>query len=71
MNEVTMEKLMKNVGSRYKLVVLASKRTLELAEGKPKFVEMPAAAKLSAVAVKEIAEGKINYKIGEEEKKAS
>jgi DNA-directed RNA polymerase omega subunit len=71
MNEVTMEDLMKNVGSRYKVVVLASKRTLELAEGKPKFVEMPATAKLSAVAVKEIAEGKVGYKEVEEEKKAS
>ncbi len=66
MGEVTMEGLMKNIGSRYKLVVLASKRTLELAEGKPKFVEMPAAAKLSEVAVKEIAEGKISFKISEE-----
>jgi DNA-directed RNA polymerase omega subunit len=70
MGEVTMENLMKNIGSRYKLVVLASKRTLELAEGRPKFVEMPAAAKLSAVAVKEISEGKIGYKPGEEEKQA-
>lgn len=70
MGEVTMENLMKNIGSRYKLVVLASKRTLELAGGKPKFVEMPASAKLSAVAVKEIAEGLINYKTEEEGKQA-
>lgn len=64
--EIRMEDLTKVVESRYKLVILASRRTLELAEGRPKLVEFPATAKLSAVAIKEIAEGKINYKIIEE-----
>lgn len=59
---------MEKVGSRYKLVVLASKRTLELAEGKEKLVEAPSTAKLSAIAIKEIREGRITYKVKEESK---
>lgn len=68
MSEIPMEKLMEKVNSRYKVVVLASKRTLELAEGKPKLVEAEAAAKLSTIAIKEILEGKITYKSKEENK---
>jgi len=61
-----MEKLMDKVGSRYKLVILASKRTLELSDGKEKLVEGSATAKLSNIALQEIQEGKIAYKIKEE-----
>jgi len=65
MSEITMEQLMEKVPSRYKLVVLASMRTLELNDGKRKLTEAPPNIKLSAVAVKEIAEGKVSYKIKE------
>lgn len=63
-----MESLMKKVDSRYKLVVLASRRTLELTEGKEKLVEASPNIKLSAVAIKEILEGKIGYRSVEEKK---
>ena len=54
------EKLLgRSLGSIYKLVILASKRALEIAEGQPRLVEDSAGAKPSTVALHEIAEGKI------------
>jgi len=54
------EKLLdKSMGSIYKLVILASKRGLEIAEGQPKLVADNASVKPSTVALHEIAEGKI------------
>lgn len=48
--------------SIYKLVILASKRALEIAEGQPKLVEDKASLKPSTIALHEIAEGKVRYK---------
>jgi DNA-directed RNA polymerase omega subunit len=61
---IPLEKLLENSkGSMYKLVVMASKRALELAEGQPRLVDMGSASiKPSTVALQEIAEGKIKYK---------
>lgn len=57
------EKLLdKSMGSIYKLVILASKRALEIAEGQPKLVEDNASIKPSTVALHEIAAGKIEAK---------
>jgi DNA-directed RNA polymerase omega subunit len=54
------EKLLdKSLGSIYKLVILASKRALEIAEGQPKLVDDDASVKPSTVALHEIAAGKI------------
>ena len=54
------EKLLdKSLGSIYKLVILASKRALEIAEGQPKLVADDASIKPSTVALHEIAAGKI------------
>jgi len=53
----------KNEKSLYKLVILASKRALEIAEGQPRMVNLPAWIKPSTVALFEIAAGKIKYKI--------
>jgi len=54
------EKLLdKSLGSIYKLVILASKRALEIAEGQPKLVDDDASIKPSTVALHEIAAGKI------------
>ena len=54
------EKLLdKSCNSIYKLVILSAKRALEIAEGQPKLVEMPASTKPSTVALNEIAAGKI------------
>jgi len=49
----------KSMGSIYKLVILASKRALEIAEGQPKLVTEDASLKPSSVALHEIAAGKI------------
>lgn len=57
---VPIEKLLeKSDGSIYKLVILASKRALEIAEGQPKLVADDASIKPSTVALHEIAAGKI------------
>lgn len=54
------EKLLdKSLGSIYKLVILASKRALEIAEGQPRLISDEASAKPSTVALHEIEQGKI------------
>jgi DNA-directed RNA polymerase omega subunit len=52
----------KSLGSIYKLVILASKRALEIAEGQPKLVSDDASVKPSTVALHEIAAGKVEAK---------
>ena len=52
----------KSCGSVYKLVILASKRALEIAEGQPKLVAASASIKPSTVALYEIAEGRVQCK---------
>ena len=57
---VPLEQLLdKSEGSVYKLVILASKRAMEIAEGQPKLVEMSNATKPSTIALFEIAENKV------------
>lgn len=61
-NSVYIEDLLdKTDNSIYKLVILASKRALELNEGSPKLVETDN-KKILAVALEEIKEGKIVMK---------
>lgn len=63
MEYVALEGLLdKSKGSIYKLVILASKRALEIAEGQPKLVATSASTKPSTTALFEIAEGKVFYK---------
>ncbi len=59
------EELLDKVGSVYKLVILASKRGLELNEGSPKLIET-SSKRISTIALEEIRAGKISVK---EEKK--
>lgn len=60
---VPLERLLdKSDNSIYKLVVLASRRALEIAEGQPRLVNVAASMKPSTVALFEIAEGKVRYK---------
>jgi DNA-directed RNA polymerase omega subunit len=49
-------------GSVYKLVILAAKRALELAENKPRLIDVSAAIKPTTVALMEIAAGKVVVK---------
>lgn len=48
--------------SIYKLVILASKRALEIAEGQPRLFDTDSTIKPSTVALYEIAAGKVLYK---------
>ena len=67
---VSLEKLLdKSNESIYKLVILASKRALEIAEGQPKLVAADASTKPSTIALYEIAEGKIRYQKPKSEKR--
>ena len=60
---VPLEKLLdKSDNSIYKLVILASKRALEIAEGQPRLVKVEPTMKPSSVALCEIAAGKVYYK---------
>jgi len=60
---VPLEKLEDKIGgSVYKLVILASKRALEIAEGQPKLVNVDSSIKPSTIALYEIAAGKVQYK---------
>lgn len=60
---IELEKLLdKSNGSVYKLVILASKRALEIAEGQPKLVEAHSSTKPSTVALQEIGKGKVHSK---------
>ncbi len=62
-NYVPLERLLdRSNDSIYKLVVLASKRALEIAEGQPKLVEINSTTKPSTIALHEIAEGKVSCK---------
>lgn len=63
MSYVPLEKVLdKTDYSVYKLVILASKRALEIAEGQPKLVDTNSSNKPSTLALEEIAQGKVVYK---------
>lgn len=63
MGYVALEKMLDKADfSIYKLVILASKRALEIAEGQPRLVDVDRLMKPSTVALYEIAAGKIFYK---------
>lgn len=63
MGYIALEKLLdKSDESIYKLVILASKRALEIAEGQPKLVDVNPALKPSTIALYEIAEGRVSRK---------
>jgi len=65
MKDVAIDYLLNKTGSLYKLVVLAAMRAGELSDGAANLVGEKADAKPVNVAIKEIAEGKISYKIKE------
>lgn len=52
----------KTGGSVYKLVIMAAKRALEIAEGQPTLIPADQTIKPSTMAIKEIAAGKVQYK---------
>lgn len=52
--------LLKNVDSRYTLVLLVSKRARQIVDGSEPFVD-PISSKPVSIAVQEVAEGKVTY----------
>lgn len=62
--------LLSSQNSLYKLVILASQRALELAEGMPPMIEKRLSDKPTVVALDEIAEGKVVLNIEEAKEKA-
>lgn len=63
MKNIYLEDLLdKTDSSIYKLVILATKRALELAAGAPCLTEADANIKPTTLALREIAEGKVKFK---------
>ena len=63
MSYVPVQDLLAKTDSIYKLVVLASKRAVELNAGAPRLVEADG-EKISSIALEEIAQGKVKLKEG-------
>lgn len=68
MSYIPIEDLLNQVDSRYKLVILASRRAVELSNGGQRMVDISPKTKASTVALEEIREGKIGYKKSESSK---
>ena len=66
MTQTAIEGLLERTGSIYKLVILAAKRAKELAEGAPPLIETHQ-RKATSVALEEILQGKVLYKVEEPE----
>lgn len=63
MKNIFREELLKKTNSSiYKLVILATKRALEIAEGAPKLINIESDVKPTTVALMEIIEGKVKIK---------
>ena len=63
MDVVERDELLKKVGSLYKLCNLAAIRAMELNSGMKKLVDAGPNEKLTTIAIREIAEGKVKLKI--------
>ena len=63
--EVDIQKILDKVGSLYKLVVLTAMRAVELSDGAASLTGDKPEAKMINAALKEIYEGKIEYKVKE------
>ena len=65
----SIEDLYNKIGSMYKLVILASRRALELNEGAPQLTPKDETKRVSLIALREIVEDKVSYKEAKPEKK--
>lgn len=63
MSYIPIEQLMNKMDSIYKLVLLASWRAIEISAGGQKLVDISPRVKASTVALEEIKEGKVFYRI--------
>jgi len=62
MQDIDRDSLLNKTKSVYKLVVLASLRSIELSDGAARLVDVPADTKPLNIALREILEGRIEYK---------
>jgi DNA-directed RNA polymerase omega subunit len=69
MQTLAIDKLTDRTKSLFKLVVLASRRAQELAQESGKLIESYSGAKIASIALQEIMDGKISYKIKEPKEK--
>ncbi|MBU0759865.1 MAG: DNA-directed RNA polymerase subunit omega [Candidatus Omnitrophica bacterium] len=65
MSYMPREKVLKNGDSIFKITLLAAKRAVELNDGAQKLVKT-VSTKFSSIALEEIAQGKVKYKIVEQ-----
>lgn len=65
MSYMPREKVLKNGDSIFKITLLAAKRAVELENGAKKLIETNS-TKFSSIALEEIAQGKVRYKLKEE-----
>lgn len=64
MQDIPIDTLYNKTGSAYKLVILTARRAIELSDGATPLVKTgPAGQKPMSVAIQEILDGKISYKI--------
>jgi DNA-directed RNA polymerase omega subunit len=68
MQIVPVDQLINRTGSAYKLVILAARRAIELSEGAAQLVVTSPGMKFGNIALNEILEGKISWKIKNEVK---
>ena len=66
MHKVDIAHLFNQTGSSYKLVILASRRAIELSDGAAKLIDALPHVKTINVAIEEISQGKITYEINKE-----
>ena len=66
MHKVDIAHLFNQTGSSYKLVILASRRAIELSEGAARLVDLPPQTKAINVAIEEISQGKITYELNKD-----
>lgn len=65
MSYIPREKVLKNGDSIFKITLLAAKRAVELNNGAQKLIKTDS-TKFSSIALEEIAQGTVKYKIKEE-----
>ena len=65
MKNADIQQLYNKTNSLYKLVILAARRAIELSDGAARLIEAPLDEKVTNVAIHEILQGKISYKLKE------
>ena len=67
---IPLEKLLRNSGSLFKLVMASAKRATELSQGMPPLIQTRS-KKVSTIALEEVADGKVWYEVYLKEGKES